>query len=109
MWFLSVFYRQKIVSIDNVIEDGLSQSWHENGQKSKKETYDNFGIKYGLSTEWYEDGQKWIEGTYKGGMLNGLYTVWYENGQRSSVTTWKNDEIISGKCWDEDGNETDCY
>ena len=39
---------------------------------------------------------------------NGKRTSWYENGQKSSEATYKEGKLISDKCWDEDGNETEC-
>ena len=32
----------------------------------------------------------------------------YENGQKSYEVTYKDGELISEKCWDEDGNKRDC-
>ena len=46
----------------------------------------------------YKDGESW----------DGKWTFWYENGQKRSETTFKDGELISGKCWDEDGDEIDC-
>ena len=56
--------------------------------------------------EFYE--KKVEEGTYKDGKLDGLYTSWYENGQKQIEVTFKDGELISEQCWDEDGNERDC-
>jgi len=55
------------------------------------------------------NGQKSIEETFKDGKLNGLGTEWYENGQKKYEATFKGGEIISEKCWDEDGYERECY
>ncbi|HIM83309.1 MAG TPA: hypothetical protein EYM55_01620 [Candidatus Marinimicrobia bacterium] len=32
----------------------------------------------------------------------------YEKGQKQSETIYKNGELISADCWDEDGKEMDC-
>jgi|TARA_Y100000310_G_C20586674_1_gene765783 hypothetical protein len=40
--------------------------------------------------------------------LDGLWTMWYENGQKEYEQTWKDGEMISEKCWDEDGNKCEC-
>ena len=45
----------------------------------------------------------WIDG-----LQDGLWTVWHENGQKESERTYKDGELISSKCWDEDGNEMEC-
>ena len=47
-------------------------------------------------------------GTYKDGKQVELVTSWYENGQKKEEVTYKDVEVISGKCWDEVGNEIDC-
>ena len=39
---------------------------------------------------------------------NGKRITWFENGQKSSEVTYKEGKLISDKCWDEDGNETEC-
>jgi len=33
---------------------------------------------------------------------------WYENGKKLKEETYKDGELISQKCWDEDGNEKEC-
>jgi len=38
----------------------------------------------------------------------GKATIWHENGQKSDEVTYKDGELISEKCWDEDGNECEC-
>ena len=88
-------------------KDGLSTSWHENGQKRAEGTFKN-GKEDGLWTEWYQNGQKSSKKTYKDGGKDGLHTIWYENGQKLYEVTYKDRELISEKCWDEDGNERDC-
>ena len=88
-------------------EDGLLTIWYEDGQKRSEVTYKDGKID-GLLTCWYEDGQKRLEATYKDGKLNGKWISWYENGQKKQEATYKYWELISEKCWDEDGNEIDC-
>ncbi len=39
----------------------------------------------------------------------GDWTYWYKNGQKSYKTTYKDGDLISEECWDEDGNECECY
>ena len=36
------------------------------------------------------------------------YERYHQNGQKSSEVTYKGGELISEKCWDEDGNECEC-
>ncbi len=76
--------------------------------RRKIETTWKDGKEDGLYTSWYDNGQKKWETTYKDGQMDGLATVWYYNGQRKEEDTYKDGELISFKCWDEDGNERDC-
>ena len=97
---------------EGTFKDGEEISWigwtyYENGQKSQEETYKD-GKEDGLFTQWHQNGQKKQELIYKDGKADGLVTVWHENGQKSLEGTYKDGEIISLKCWDEDGNEKEC-
>ena len=42
--------------------------------------------------------------TWKDGKQHGLWPRWHENGQKSLEATYKDDEQISLKEWDRDGN-----
>ena len=112
---------------------GLYIEWNENGQKISESNSKN-GFLEGIWTAWYENGQKRWEGTFKDGLLDGLVTSWLQGGKESfeviykdgnpwdglelwwysssrlkaSVKTYKDGELISTECWDEDGNEKDC-
>ena len=86
---------------------GRWKFWYENGQKEGEGIYKD-GKEDGLFTYWNENGQKWREGTFKDGELDGKWTVWNENGQKKVEQTYKDGSLISSKCWDQDGNETDC-
>ena len=121
----------KVVKTYKVVEGKLQLvkeiNWYPNGQKSvvgKWEVLDGETFKHnrkmGKWTFWHENGQKWKEGSYTLWLnvynndttfsypKDDKWTYWYENGQKSSVTTWELDEIISSKCWDEDGDEKEC-
>ena len=52
----------------------------------------------------YEYGQKESEGTLKDGKQDGLWTWWYKNGKKEGEQTYKDDELISSKDWNEDGS-----
>ena len=66
----------------------------------------------GRYEKFYENGQIEKEGTWKDdkqdGELDGLHTEWYDNGQKWKEGTYKDDELISSKCWSDDGEETHC-
>jgi antitoxin component YwqK of YwqJK toxin-antitoxin module len=111
--------------------DGLQRVWHKNGQLGQEFNYKD-GKEVGLFRSWYENGQLKYEGNFKDGKEDGLFREWYENGQLKSIWNWKegkldgltrdwyrngqleyeanfkDGELISKKCWDEDGNEINC-
>ena len=82
--------------------------FYENGEKKLDGNYRK-GLMNGKWTDWYENGQKSSEGTFKDGKQDGLHTEWHENGQKAYEGTFKDGENISKKCWDEDGNEIECW
>ena len=53
-------------------------------------------------------GKTLLKGTYKNGKKDGLWTDWDENGKKLKEETYKDGELISQECWDEDGNEKEC-
>ena len=87
--------------------DGLVRHWNENGQLFYEGNYKN-GEESGLFRWWYENEQLWSEENYKNGEENGLFRDWGENEQLISERVYKDDELISEKCWNEDGTEEDC-
>ena len=72
------------------------------------------GLSKGYFTDgiWYKndgkDGQLSSKGNYKDDKMEGLWKWYYKNGQLKSEENYINGEIISKKCWDEDGNEIEC-
>jgi len=43
--------------------------------------------------------------TIKNGELDGLHTEWYKKGQKEFEVTYKDGDLISSKCWDEEGKK----
>ena len=86
---------------------GLWTKWYENGQKESEETFKD-GKRDGLGTWWYENGQKKSEGKFEDDKKDGLWKSYYDNGQLKYEWNYKEGELISQKCWDEDGNEKEC-
>ena len=62
------------------LTDGLSESWHSDGQLEASGTYQD-GKLNGLHEHWYSNGQLAARYTYKDGKLNGLHERWYSDGQ----------------------------
>ena len=50
----------------------------------------------GLSISWHENGQKWSEGNWNNGKKEGLWVTWHENGQKEMETTYKDGKIVEG-------------
>jgi len=101
----------KKVYIGNLLNGKKEGRWKSYYHSTGKKIYDlNFknGKKDGLRTRWFENGQKEFEGTYKDGKPYGTQTDWFENGQKFYEGTYKDGELISSKCWDEDGDECEC-
>ena len=66
----------------------------------------------GIAFSKYDNGQLEREANYKDGKYDGVYKRWYDNGQLDLEYNYKDGkkdgDIISEKCWDEEGNEIDC-
>jgi len=73
--------------------DGISKSWHSNGQLRQIDTYRD-GKRNGLSTRWGDRGQKLLEGNYKEGRRGGVWTRWYKGLPDQKMIEW---EYKSGK------------
>ena len=91
----------------NELYSGKVFSLYDDGNKESEWTLKD-GRLDGLYTLWYKSGRKWLENIYKDGKLDGLSTYWDRKEQLDTKRTYKNGELISQKCWDEDGNECSC-
>ena len=88
--------------------DGLHRKWHRNGKLAEEGNYKD-GNRYGLHKQWYSDGQLWEEQNYKNDERDGLQKEWHHNGQLEREEDFKEGYGISFKCWDEDGNQIECW
>jgi antitoxin component YwqK of YwqJK toxin-antitoxin module len=89
----------------NNLENGILETWHENGQKFIECSYTD-GKLDGLYQVWHDNCQKWKECTYKNGKLDGLYQQWHENGQKFIERNFKDgkeDGIYQS--WNENGQK----
>ena len=84
--------------------EGPHTQWHDNGQKEAEGAYKD-GKLEGKWTLWYPNGKKEAEETYKNGKPDGPYIDWYDNGQKRREGTSKGGKPLTGKHWDEEGNE----
>ena len=84
---------------------GIYREWYPDGiQKSEKNYY--HGNLEGLKKDWDETGKivKTVE--YKDGLKNGHFTTYYENGQPIRKDLYKNDRLVKGKCFSQNGKDT---
>ena len=87
------------------IENGLFQSWYDNGQKEEEYTLVN-GERDGLYQSWYSNGQKFTECTYVNGWIDGLYQRWHENGDKRVECTYVNEKLEGlYQSWYENGEK----
>ncbi len=96
---------------DPVATEGVSTSWHKNGQKKAEGNIKDSKMD-GLWVFWHENGQKWYEATYKDNneiskkYWNGLETYFFRHGQKSSESTYKDGELNGPKTkWDDGGQK----
>jgi len=73
-------------------ENGLYETWHDNGQMFMRTTFKDGKMK-GLREEWYNNGKLYSRTTYKDGERNGLYEEWHNNGQMRLRATYKDGKI----------------
>ena len=87
------------------VNNGLYQSWHDNGQMCTEVTYVDRKF-HGRYQTWWKNGRTWMEATYIHGKRQ-LYQSWYENGQKEMEVTYRDGEIhglykawhITGQKW----------
>ena len=87
--------------------NGITRIWFFKGQLQKEINYKNNQAD-GLYQVWYKNGQLFNEAIYKDGELDGLMRVWNRNGQLSQEKIFDHGKLVSGKCWDKNGNEIQC-
>jgi antitoxin component YwqK of YwqJK toxin-antitoxin module len=66
------------------------------------------GIMSGPAKRWYENGQQESDWNWENNEAQGICVDWYENGQIRNVFCFRNSDELASRCWDENGNETDC-
>jgi len=87
--------------------DGNINEWYENGEKKIKGLYKN-GLKHGIWISWYPTGLKESMVTYNEGNKEGIFLSYYKNGNKKTEGVISYDGTIEERCWDEDGNLSDC-
>jgi len=86
---------------------GKEFTWIEDGQKLYEG--ENFsGQSYGKVRAWHENGQQAIEVELRNSKPNGKWIEWHENGKKKMEKELRNGQVISTKCWDENGKLKPC-
>ena len=91
----------------NSIYYGKSTWYYETGEIEIEENYVD-GKREGKATLYYKSGEINVVGNYVDDKLEGKETEYYESGEIEAVGNYVDGEIISVKCWDEDGNVIEC-
>ena len=99
--------KRKVVDYLDGTKDGLSTEWYENGQLQEEGHYKE-GKYEGLWRRYFDNGILSIKGNYKDDKQEGFWKSYYDNGQLKYEWNYKEGELISQKCWDEEGNEKEC-
>lgn len=102
------FLNKRVAELYGVkyLENGLFESWHDNGNKECQVNYVN-AKKEGVYKEWYESGNKYKEIIFNNDKMNGLNIKWHENGVKKYECMYVNG-LKNGfeKDWDKYGNLT---
>ncbi len=101
-WYKNGSRKEKVYySFRGINNYSKTKKWYENGQRKQK---GSFRQKRGVYKEWYENGQLKLKCRNKRHFLNGVSQFWYENGQISTITNYKNGQVIESNDWDKSGN-----
>lgn len=87
--------------------NGPFTTYYENGKIGFQGNYINNKLQ-GSSSTYYTNGVLHEEGNWKDGSMNGLWKKYHGNSKLKSEIIYKDHESVSQKCWDEEGNETEC-
>ena len=103
LFSISLFSQNGIKTDKKYFKNGKIKSeisFKEKGNKKLRE---------GKSTFWYSTGELKNIINYKGNKLNGERISYWKNGELKRKDIFKKGKLISGKCFDENGNEVTYY
>jgi len=90
--------------------NGLMKWFHERGHLAGEGNMEN-GIRIG---KWkicdVQENGFCIEANFKDGKRDGIWKIYHEDARDKlwKEQTWKDDKIVSEKCWDKDGLPIEC-
>ena len=82
-----------LVKDDEVIYDGITKGYYENGGLMLEIHYKN-GKAEGISKWYYESDKLFCETPHKDGKIEGVVKTYHENGKLDQETLYKNDHPV---------------
>ena len=102
------FYKSGKKQFENIRDNqGIivtRKSWYENGQLHRYNEYID-GELNGKLQEWDEEGQILRDIDYNNGKRDGTLLTYWNNGNARRIDEYTNGELISGKCFNMEGEE----
>jgi len=106
--FSTVYYKSGEKQFENIRNNqGLivtNKSWYKNGQLRRCNEYKD-GYLNGKIKEWDEEGKIQKEIDYNNGNIDGKFLIYWNNGNLKRIDEYENGKLISGKCFNTDGEE----
>ena len=87
---------------------GFAEGFYRSGAKQFETLYDNQG-NIVTRKRWYENGQLRQKVSFKNGQFDGQLLTYWENGNAKRIDEYNNGELITGKCFNIDGEEIDYF
>jgi TonB family protein len=98
-------------SIEGKLNNESKKTFYPSG-KIKSEInfkYKKENLSYKTYINWYESGQIKSVINYINDIYDGSLTTFWENGNPKRQDIYKMGKLVEGKCFDEDGNETEYF
>ncbi len=86
-----------VVGFSEVVKE-----YYDSGKLKREENYNN-GKQEGITKSYYESGALKTEIYYKNGKAEGLAKIYFESGKTYLIDTYKNDQQIKRKIYDNKG------
>ena len=89
-------------------KEGVHKEWYDNGQISSELEYENGKRTFkNYMKLWFDNGQLMYDGKYN---VDKEYEreYFYDGQLKWEIIMDSEDEILSKRCWDEDGNKINC-
>lgn len=85
---------------------GVAEYWYESGGRSSRSTYTSPGQE--KDEHFYRNGQLHFQRYFAAGKRQGELVSYYPDGKIKRRETYANNELVSGTCYDEQGQELPC-